>query len=243
MRDIAIFAALQWECRPILRALPGIRRGELGGLHVWRTGAGATRVTVIKTGIGLARAEAAARSAGAAQKFDLFLSSGCAGALADHLEPGDLVVADSVHTPERPSLAVHVGTREDALAAAARAAVRLHRGPILSSATMLASAAQKREASRHGFIAVEMEGAAIGQVAAEGDIPFASVRSILDRSDTTLEHGGAFVDPATGSVRPGALAAHLIRHPTAIGGLLAVKKMMDASEASLALFFREFLRS
>lgn len=241
--NVAIFAALQWECRPILRQLRQVRREKLGSLDVWRAETGAARFTVVKTGIGLERAEAAAHAAAESGRFDLFLSSGCAGALASHLVPGDLIIAESLRLAALEPVGVHPQHRDAALAAAERAGVRSFRGSVLSSARMLGGAEEKQAAAGDGSIAVEMEGAAIARIAAAAGIPFASVRSILDRADTTIEPGGTFVDPATGSVRPGALALHLLRNPPAISRLLAVKKMMDASEASLARFFREYLHS
>lgn len=238
---VAIFAALQWECRPILRHLRGARRSRFAATTVWTADVGATRVTLVKTGIGLARAAEAARALGRSQPFDAFLSSGCAGALAAHLGPGDIVIADAVRYPEGEAQPVHPAQRQRAIQAAERAGLRPHAGSLLSSPTVLASPEEKRAAAASGAIAVEMESAAIAAAAAELGVPFGAVRSILDRAETQLENSGRFVDPASGSLRPAAVAGHLLRHPTSVLTLLETKKMMDAAEASLDRFFRHFL--
>jgi adenosylhomocysteine nucleosidase len=238
---IAIFAALQWECRPILRHLRQARRGNIGEVPTWSTTHGPVEIVVAKTGIGLVRAAAAARTLAQSEPFDLFLSSGCAGALAAHLCPGDVIVADRVRTLDGDALPVDDEQRQRSLAVLQRSGLQRHQGTIVSSPTILATPAEKTAAAHDGALAVDMEGAAIAAVAAASGIPFGAVRSILDRADLELDHAGRFVDPATGAVRPGALAAHLLRHPTAVGSLLAMKKMMDAAQASLDRFFAEYL--
>lgn len=244
MQHVAIFAALQWECRPILRHLRGARRSRLAAATVWTADLRDLRVTVVKTGIGLARAADAARSLGRSQAVDAFLSSGCAGALAAHLGPGDFVIADAVRLVEGEALPVHDEQRRRATHAAEQAGLRPHIGNLLSSASVLASPAEKQAAAvACGAIAVEMESAAIAGAAAEMGIAFGAVRAILDTAETQLENSGRFIDPASGSLRPAAVAGHLLRHPASVLGLLETKKMMDAAEASLDRFFRQFLAS
>lgn len=227
----------------MLRHLGAARREESGGVAVWRAELPRRHVVVVRTGIGLERAAAAARGLDAGERFDLFLSTGCAGGLDARLAPGDLVVADSIGLAGENPTPIGPAHRAHARAAAERAGLRHHAGHVLSSPVLLASAEEKREAAARGAMAVEMEGAALARIAAERGVPFGAVRSILDTVETRLKHSGVFVDPVTGTVRPLALARHLLRHPGNLATLLAMKKMMEAAEASLALFFAEYLRS
>jgi adenosylhomocysteine nucleosidase len=238
---IAIFAALQWECRPVLRQLgrPGCEDAD--GFRRWHADLPHGRVVLVRTGIGLERAEAAARALAAGGEFDLFLSTGCAGGLAPELRPGDLVVARSIGLAGEPAERVADAARARARAAAERASLRLLEGHVLSSPRILAGAEEKRAAAAAGAKAVEMEGAAVARVAGERGIPFASVRSILDGADTRLEHSGVFVDPATGALRPWAIARHLARRPGTLRTLLEMRRMMEAAEDSLTRFFAAFL--
>lgn len=241
MNQVAIFAALQWECRPVLRQLRRPQQQQGNGFTAWRAEAGGARIVLVRTGIGLERAEAAARALAASGEFSLFLSTGCAGGLAADLRPGDLVVAESIGLAASPVSHADAATCARVLAAAERAALRHRQGHVLSSPRILAGAAEKRAAAAAGAVAVEMEGAALARVAAERGIPFASVRSILDGAETPLAHSGVFVDPTTGALRPLAVARHLLRYPREIRTLLAMKRMMEAAEGSLDRFFSSYL--
>jgi len=243
MERIAIFAALRWECRPVLRRLRQVRREGIAGCTVWKGNAPAAEVWVIQTGMGLERAAAAAQAVAAAGEFNLFLSTGCAGALAPQLMPGDVTIATTIVGGADGSRSESdLSTRSCLQRCAERAGVRATVAPVLSSAHVLASAAAKRAAANTtGAVAVEMEGAAIATCAARAGVPFASVRAILDRSDTELDDSAPFLDPASGSVRPLALAAYVASHPGALPRLLALQRMMGAARESLEKFFGQFL--
>jgi len=241
MERIAIFAALRWECRPVLRRLRQVRRERIAGCTVWKGAAPAAEVWVIQTGMGPERASAAAQAVAAAGAFDLFLSTGCAGALVPSLMPGDLSIATTV-VGNASRYDTDPATRSRLQLCADRAGLRTILAPVLCSAHVLSSAAAKREAATTtGAVAVEMEGAAIARCAAGAGVPFASVRAILDRSDTELDGSTPFLDPASGAVRPLALAGYLAAHPGALPGLLALQRMMAAARASLEKLFETFL--
>jgi adenosylhomocysteine nucleosidase len=239
---IAIFAALQWECRPVLQQLRQVSRERAGDFTVWRGTTPRYEVLLVKTGMGLTQADAAARSIGDGD-YALFVSTGCAGALAAELTPGDLTVATTVvasHSGE--GIETHAEHRERVEHAALRAALHVTAGPVLCSPQALLTAEDKcRAATRHGAVAVEMEGAAIGAEAARRGIPFLSVRAILDTANTELKHTGRFVDPQSGAVKPLALAGYLATHPGAVSDLLAMQRMMRAAQTSLDRFFAVWL--
>ena len=168
----------------------------------------------MKTGIGLERAALAADAAAAGGHFDLFLSTGCAGALAPSLVPGDLVVASAVqHAAGGDPSPCEAAPRDGVVRAAESAGLRAFAGPFLCTPTVLATREQKRAAAANGAIAVDMEGASIAARATAAGIPFAAARAILDTADTELASGGAFLDPDTGAVKPLALAGYLAGHP------------------------------
>jgi adenosylhomocysteine nucleosidase len=236
---IAIFAALRWECQPVLRHLRRVTRERMGDFVVWRGHAAAQEVWLVKTGIGEERAGAAAELTRGAEEFALFLNTGCAGALAPELGPGDLTVATAIighgtatrfdTTPRR---------REYACRVAARAQLRTTAAPVLCSPRTLATAADKRAAaSQHGAVAVEMEGAPIAACAAQAGVAFASVRAILDAVDTELRHSGRFMDEQHGTLKPLALAGYLATHPTILPDLLALQRMQRTAQTSLNKFF------
>ena len=72
-----------------------------------------------------------------------------------------------------------------------RAGAQVHRGLIASGDCFVSSAEASRalqsalRSAGHEALAVEMEGAAVAQVCADYDIPFAAMRTISDRADDT----------------------------------------------------------
>ena len=237
MERIAIFAALQWECRPVLRHLRRVTRERRAGVALWRGTTTGCEVWLVKTGMGIGRAAAAARAVQATPGFDLIVSTGCAGALLPELMPGDLVVASAIISAGNEHFETHATRRAQLRQAAQRAALRVSDGPVLCSPQVLATVAEKRAAAACGAIAVEMEGAPIAAGAAQAGIPFVSVRVILDTAATALPHMGTVVDPRDGTLNPLALASYLATHPGALPVLLSLQRMRQAAQASLERFF------
>ncbi len=242
MERIAIFAALRWECRPVVRRLRQAVRKNVGNRTVWVGAAPNREVWVVKTGVGLERAALVADAVVAGEHFDLVVSTGCAGALAARLEPGHLAFATAVrHAGGGDPWPCDAAAREGLVRAAEGAGLRSCAGPFVCSPTVLASRAQKRAAAADGAIAVDMEGASIAACAAAAGVPFAAVRAILDTADTELADDGAFLDPDTGAVKPLALAGYVARRPSAIAQLLAMQRMMSAAQRALDTFFAAWL--
>jgi len=236
---IAVFAALQWECRPVLQHMRQVSRRRVGDFTVWHGSTPRGGVMLVKTGMGIVQAAAAARAIRDRDGLALFLSTGCAGALAPELAPGDITVATAIvgdHAHGR--LETDLQQSRHAEQVAEGAALRSTSGPVLCSPHALATAEHKRSAAlQYGAVAVEMEGASLAAEAIERRIPFVSVRAILDTADTELRHAGRFVDARTGAVKPLALAGYLATHPSAVTDLLAMQRMMHAAQSSLSRFF------
>jgi len=237
---VAIFAALRWECQPVLRHLRRIERRRVAQCVFWRGEAPGREIWLIKTAIGEHRASASTRVLDQPGRFDLFFSTGCAGALSPELVPGDLAIATAV-IGGSCRLDTDPVQRERARMAAQRASLRSIVGPVLCSPQVLASAAAKRAAAiSTGSVAVEMEGAAIAAFAQKAGVPFASVRAILDSATTELPESAYFLDP-TGKVRLLAVLRYLARQPGALSQLVALQRMMAAAQRSLERFFAAWL--
>lgn len=239
---IAIFAAMPWECRPVLRHLRQVSRKRVGAFTVWQAQVPRAEVTLIKTGVGPQQATAAANALLASQCFDAVLSTGCAGGLHAAALPGDLVVATTAvcgSTGER--FATDTQWTSEVLTVATRHARSVQQGPMLCVEQALATAQSKSRAAADGNVAVEMEGAAIARCAAAAKIPYAAMRAILDAADTELETDTGVVDPHSGALRPLGLAKYIVRRPAAVSRLLSMQRMMQAAQASLDRFFAEWL--
>ncbi len=237
----AIFCALRWECRPVLRALRQVERRQIGRWKAWRAALRDGEIVVVQTGVGMERAREAARAVTASGAFDLFLSAGCAGALDGALRAGDLVVARSI---------VADGARFDSDAVfetrATEVCTRLNLpfrcGPVLTSPLVLTSAVARQKAvEASGAIAVEMEAAGIAQIASEHGVGIGEVRAVLDSADVELHESGDFMDPESGRLKPLGVVRFVASHPSAASHLWALRRMMGAAERSLTGFFAGYL--
>ena len=242
VQRIAVFAALQWECRTVLKHLRQVRRVRLGAFTCWQGRGARYEVWVVKTGMGVERAAAAVDAMGAAHGCDLFVSTGCAGGLAPALLPGDLVIASTISGDGTSgTLTTAALPRAHALQAAETAGLRRVEGSLLCSATVLATASEKRAAAARGAVVVEMEGGAIAARAAAAAVPLLSVRAILDAAEHEVRLPGTLIDPASGNLRPLALAGYVATHPFVVAELLAMQRMQSAARDSLERFFGRWL--
>lgn len=236
---IVAFAALQWECNAVLQALGGVRRVPAAGFARWRGLAGDTPVWVVKTGVGIERAGTAVGAAPAEAR--LVVSTGCAGGLQPDLSAGDLVIAAAVLDAAGAALPADAALCDAARRSAATAGIPARDGLLRCSPTLLTGVADKRAAARGGAVAVEMEGAPIARWSAERGLPFLAVRAVLDGAGQSLAIPAACLDPASGRIRPLALAAHLVTRPRTLSHLLALQRMQQAARTSLERFFRAWL--
>ncbi len=245
MKRVAVFAALQWECRPVLRQLRAVQRHVVDGFTVWTGTVPGRQIDLIKTGMGTERAAAAAAAVAGLHLHDLFLSTGCAGGLVPSLAPGHLTIPTRVVAyATGDAYETDLATRTHLATAAARVGLTASLGPLLCSPHALASGADKRLAGEQtGALAVEMEGASIAAFARSAGIPFAAVRAILDTVDSAIDISPALVDPVSGRPRPLAVARYLATQRRALPTLLAMQRMMHAAQTSLDTFFRALFRN
>jgi adenosylhomocysteine nucleosidase len=156
---------------------------------------------------------------------DAIVFTGVAGAASEDVKVGDVVIGDRLiqhdldASPIFPRYEVPLlGTTyfdadpelsDRAAAAAAEVAPKVHRGVIASGDKFFASAAALAELRGRlpEILAVEMEGAAVAQVAFEHGAPFAVVRTISDTADHAApEDFARFV-----ATRPGPYARAIVR--------------------------------
>jgi adenosylhomocysteine nucleosidase len=235
---ILIFCAFGAELGPIRKRVRDEQSLNLKGLSGCYGRIGNTEIALAASGIGMRRAAASAQRAfDLIHEIDLVILTGVAGALADHLAIGDLVLADRLLTRESDGAAaapsLDVAQHHLALVSPALDAARINyaRGAILTVKYPLATANEKRFAGQHsGAIAVDMETAVIASAAAARGIPFVAMRTIMD----TVEHdlAGAGLADENGNVRPLKAAAMLARNPAVVAGVIRlVRNLRKAADA------------
>jgi len=238
---LAIFAAMGWECRPIIERLGAAQRTVIGPATVWRRTWAHDEIWIVKTGVGIERAARAAHSVLGQTRFDLAVSTGCAGALSPDLDVGDLAIASAIVAPQEGTC---IETDIDACARARDIAsgvgLRVVLGPVVCNSTVLQTAAAKRAVgTAHAAIAVEMESAPIAAYAAQRRIPFLAARAILDRVDTELPQA-SLVAP-DGHLRTLAIARRVATHPGDLARLWALRGMAVTAQQTLRTFFAAWM--
>jgi len=238
---ILIFCAFGAELQPLRALVRAKKTLGIDGLEGCYGTIGTTGIALAASGIGMRRAQASARRAlEEIRGVDLILLTGVAGALANNLEIGDLVMADRLMTRdgdnEQPARSIEVPRDHfEAYSSALDAArIRHARGGLLTVRHPLITHAQKRLAGEHtGAIAVDMETAAIALEAVARGIPFVAMRTIMD----TVEHdlAGAGLADENGNVRPLKAAATLVRNPAMVAGVVRLMRNLRQATRSMAL--------
>jgi len=144
------------------------------------------------------------------------VSFGIAGGLRDDLRPGTLVVGE------------WVVTGETVLACDEAWSLRLLGqlpgsigGTVVGARQVVTTpAAKRRLARRWQAVAVDLESAAVARACAQAGKPFAVLRAVADPAEREIPAPAlAGLDPR-GRMRPGAVAARLLRQPRDLLGLV-----------------------
>jgi adenosylhomocysteine nucleosidase len=198
---VAVVSAMHEELQALHADLHGARIVRAAGRDFHHGSLHGHEAVLVLCGIG--KVAAATTTALLLDRFDVeaLLFTGVAGGLGDGVQPGDVVIADTLlqhdldASPIFPRWEVPLTGKarfaadvpwSDRLARAALSSGHsVHRGLVVSGdrfvSTSLESAALR--ADLPDALAVEMEGAAVAQVCHDFARPFAVMRTISDRAD------------------------------------------------------------
>lgn len=220
-RRVAVIAALDFE-KASLQALIG-RAGP-------RASPAFPALSLFQAGIGPERSAQAARQAVESGAAGL-VSWGVAGGLHPDMLPGTVVLPAEVYTSSGGRLATDRRWRDNLRQALSRE-FTVHEGGLLSTEAVLPTPRDKaRAASQSGALAVDMESAAIGQVALSAGIPFVVLRVILDGVEDHLPDVAGLVDQ-TGN-RDARAAFRIASRPTQWPGLIVLAWRFKRARAAL----------
>lgn len=209
------------------RALVGVpaRAGELRSL-----GGGAWLAVC---GVGDVAARRAAQQLTAANVSAL-VSWGTAGGLDPSLGAGDIVLPQRVVTSDGGSWPVDQSWR-DRLCQSLADCGHVVDGNLLGSPALLGTCSAKSQAHAHtGAVAVDMESAAVAEVAASHDLPFIAVRVIVDAADQALPRAVAAALDQQGRTQPIRLCAALVRRPRDLVGVLRLARRFARARRAMA---------
>ncbi len=164
------------------------------------------------------------------------VSWGMAGALDPVLRAGDLVLPREVVTRNAERFPTSAAWRDPLAATLAQlsaSGIAVYDGVLLTAATAIDSPADKADALRTTLaVAVDMESAAVAQVAAARALPFIAVRAIVDTAADPLPHAVLAASRA-GQVQLWRLARELARSPREIAAMLRLARRYRVAKRTL----------
>ena len=183
------------------------------------------------SGIGGAAAAAAAQAL-VDSGVSALMTFGMAGGLDPALKPGCVVIPCELLSTHGARYAACRSWRER-VAAAVSPLCAVTEGNLLTSAQAIDTPAEKAAALRStGAAAVDMESAAVADVAARHNLPFIAVRVIVDTAADFLPRAVVAASRA-GRVRFGRLIGGLILRPREIAALLRLAQRYRIAMRSL----------
>jgi hopanoid-associated phosphorylase len=163
------------------------------------------------------------------------ISFGTAGGLAPSLEPGTLIIADTVSGPFGPlkTDAAWSARIADALVDTPLASIT-RRGAMAGVAAPVKSEAEKRSLySSSGALAVDMESHIAGAIATARGLPFAVCRAVVDPAWRTLPPAATAGLRDDGTTAIGPILRELMRQPSQLGALLRLAGDARAARTTL----------
>jgi adenosylhomocysteine nucleosidase len=216
---VAVLAAMRSELKPFLRHLEGGRIGDI-------------LVTARVTGIGTKAAGATTAAVLDAEQIDRVVMIGIAGGVGQSVKIGDLVVPEVV-----------VDARGEEHRPAPIEGL-VPRGRMRTSDEIDVSVDEVAQLDQRGFVALDMETAAVAEVCERRDVPWSVVRAISDHCDD------GFVDSAVlamtnsdGSPNFSAVARYLLPRPWRVVRLSRLARGARAATEASARAAAEAIRA
>ena len=226
MTAVGVVAALASEARALGPSMP--RGGDPPLSELALLGEGSV---LALSGIGRAAASAAAQALVDAGVSAL-MSFGMAGGLDPKLGPGCVVIPNELLSSDGPRYAASRSWREQ-ITAAISPLCAVSDGNLLTSSHAIETPADKAAAFREtGAVAVDMESAAVAEIAAKHNLPFIAVRAIVDTAADTLPRAVVAASKA-GKLRIARLIGGLILAPREIAALIRLAQRHRIAMRSL----------
>ena len=201
---IAIAAAFSGEIKPLINRIEGLTTHQFENFNFLQGQICSKRVLLAISGMGILNAHNMARILVKNFPLSLIISTGTAGALQPKLQSGDIVLANQLFISKSNDQgncnanniikkAISVYQVENNLIQlslkAIEATMLRHKiGSFLTVDKVITQIAEKRMLGNNlDCIAVEMESAAIAEIAKESELPFLAIRSISDSMQDNID--------------------------------------------------------
>lgn len=162
-----------------------------------------------------------------ASRLEAIVSVGVCGALAPTFAVNQIVVADKVVAPD-------LGESFDCeKPVAPDSAVR---GVIMSVDRVACTSEEKHALRAQGADAVEMEAAGVASKARHANIPFYCIKVVSDIADESMPIDMNQMRTPEGRFARGKIGTYALTHPSALPGLLRLKRRADDAAETLGDF-------
>jgi nucleoside phosphorylase len=218
---ILIAAAMGLELRGLARALHASKRLISGQLDARDAQLGGTSLVLARLGIGRYKAVAALRLAVNELHPSAIALIGLAGALRPEFHIGDpfLISSAALWTGSAENLSLQQALQlKEVYANAAAPPIefiwggrRVHRGRLLTVDSFVGSTKEKRMLGTAGFDLVDMEFAALAEVAAELNLPLTGLKVVSDTLAHNFPRYRYSAREGSPSIPPPRLAANSLR--------------------------------
>jgi adenosylhomocysteine nucleosidase len=226
LNAVGVVAALASEARALGASMP--RGGDPPLSELALLGEGSLLAT---SGIGRVAAAAAAQALVDAGVSAL-MTFGMAGGLDPALKPGSVVIPCELFSTDGARYAACRAWREQ-VAAAVSPLCAVTEGNLLTSSRAIETPADKAAAFRNtGAVAVDMESAAVAEIAAQHSFPFIAVRVIVDTAADMLPRAVVEASRA-GHLQFARLIGGLVLAPREIPSLLRLAQRYRIAMRSL----------
>lgn len=221
---VGIVHATDIEISPLIKMCDRRRRYEHAKYLFTGGFFGDLRIAFARCGMGRKNASEATRLLMDGHRPRLILSAGFAGGLRDEVQRLDFVHPDTLVTEDAEPVTVPTSL-------AATESPRIHVGRLLTVDRVVRTAAEKRDlGTRCDALAVDMETAAVRQVAHAEKVPFVGLRIISDDVNTELPPEVLSVVGSTGALRLGAALASVWKRPSSVKEMWSLRE--SAQEAA-----------
>ena len=198
---IGIIAALKCEMDILIGNLENVQIYEIAGTKYYSGTIGNHKVICMQCGMGKVSAALGAQVMITQFNPDIIINTGCAGALAQEIEVGDIVLADN--TVEWDLDTIDLGNQRGYVSAMNKVVMtadktitdqiaevignneKAYRGTI-ASGDQFVSTDEQRNLILEAFpkaLCAEMEGGAIGHVCEQNGVPFCIIRCMSDNAN------------------------------------------------------------
>jgi adenosylhomocysteine nucleosidase len=240
---IGLIAAMPEEIRPLLRLAGKYSREQFDGFEAYRFSYGREKVLLVKSGMGLDNAAAAARALIRAKPC-IIVNFGFCGAVKEGPRVGDIMVAqrillnmDDLFSPQSGIVEEDAKRLTRSLADALNDRdFRVHGGAFITAPAIRSKVEMARLVPTWVSSPVlEMETAAVAKAAATEGVPFLAVRGVSDDAGEELGFSISELTDARMRIRIGKVLKTVAGKPWIIAQMLRLAKNSGKAGKNLAL--------